>query len=228
MRKFYFLYPKIAYSFPVQLLLNNFQRNLVLMLCWVILFAMISGNFGKYMGIPYLFLDPEYLHKVNFKSFFIIGTVTAGFTTAFHITCYINDGHRFSFIGSMRKPFTKFVINNSVIPVAFLIAYVYQIVKFQISNEYSSRMELGLNVSGLLVGYFVMTSLFSAYFWFTHNDIFEYVVCKIDEKLKTNVRVTRKNVMKKLDIARKKQVRVDNYLDYDLKFKNVKDTTFLQ
>jgi len=226
MRKFYFLYPKIAYSFPVQLLLNNFQRNLVLMLCWVILFAMISGNFGKYMGIPYLFLDPEYLHKVNFKSFFIIGTVTAGFTTAFHITCYINDGHRFSFIGSMRKPFTKFVINNSVIPVAFLIAYLYQIVKFQISNEYSTGMDLALNVSGLLVGYFVMTSLFSAYFWFTHNDIFEYVVCKIDEKLKANVRVTRKNVMKKLDIARKKQVRVDNYLDYDLKFKNVKDTTF--
>ena len=226
MRKFYFLYPKIAYSFPVQLLLNNFQRNLVLMLCWVVLFAMISGNFGKYMGIPYLFLDPEYLHKVNFKSFFIIGTVTAGFTTAFHITCYINDGHRFSFIGSMRKPFTKFVINNSVIPVAFLIAYLYQIVKFQISNEYSTGMDLALNVSGLLVGYFVMTSLFSAYFWFTHNDIFEYVVCKIDEKLKANVRVTRKNVMKKLDIARKKQVRVDNYLDYDLKFKNVKDTTF--
>jgi len=226
MRKLYFLYPKIAYSFPVQLLLNNFQRNLVLMLCWVVLFAMISGNFGKYMGIPYLFLDPEYLHKVNFKSFFIIGTVTAGFTTAFHITCYINDGHRFSFIGSMRKPFTKFVINNSVIPVAFLIAYLYQIVKFQISNEYSTGIDLALNVSGLLVGYFVMTSLFSAYFWFTHNDIFEYVVCKIDEKLKTNVRVTRKNVMKKLDIARKKQVRVDNYLDYDLKFKNVKDTHF--
>jgi hypothetical protein len=226
MRKFYFLYPKIAYSFPVQLLLNNFQRNLVLMLCWFVLFAMISGNFGKYMGIPYLFLDPEYLHKVNFKSFFIIGTVTAGFTTAFHITCYINDGHRFSFIGSMRKPFTKFVINNSVIPVAFLIAYLYQIVKFQISNEYSTGTDLALNVSGLLVGYFVMTSLFSAYFWFTHNDIFEYVVCKIDEKLKANVRVTRKSVMKKLDIARKKQVRVDNYLDYDLKFKNVKDTTF--
>ena len=160
MRKLYFLYPKIAYSFPVQLLLNNFQRNLVLMLCWVILFAMISGNFGKYMGIPYLFLDPEYLHKVNFKSFFIIGMVTAGFTTAFHITCYINDGHRFSFIGSMRKPFTKFVINNSVIPVAFLIAYIYQIVKFQINNEYSSRVELGLNVSGLLVGYFAMTTCF--------------------------------------------------------------------
>jgi hypothetical protein len=126
----------------------------------------------------------------------------------------------------MRKPFTKFVINNSVIPIAFLITYVYQIVKFQISNEFSTRMDLTLNIGGLLVGYFVMTSFFSIYFWFTHNDIFQYVVCRIDEKLKTNVRVTRKNAMKKLDIARKKQVRVDNYLDYDLKFKNVKDTTF--
>jgi hypothetical protein len=187
---------------------------------------MISGNFGKYMGIPYLFLDPEYLHKVNFTSFFIIGMVTGGFTTAFHITCYITDGHRFSFIGSMRKPFTKFVINNSVIPIAFLVTYVSQIIKFQINNEYVTRADLVGHVSGLITGFFVMTSLLSVYFWFTNNDIFKYVVCRIDEKLKTSVRVTRKSVMKKLDIVRKKQVRVDNYLDYDFKFKNVKDTTF--
>ncbi|WP_276366059.1 patatin-like phospholipase family protein [Chryseolinea sp. H1M3-3] len=226
MRKFYYLYPKIVYSFPVQLLLNNFQRNLVLMLCWFVLFALISGSFGQYLGIPYLFLDPEYLHKVNFTSFFIIGMVTGGFTTAFHITCYITDGHRFSFIGSMRKPFTKFVINNSVVPVAFLITYIFQIIKFQINNEYVTRTDLISQVGGLMAGYLVMTSLLSAYFWFTNNDIFKYVVCRIDEKLKTNVRATRKSVMKKLDIVRKKQVRVDNYLDYDFKFKNVKDTTF--
>lgn len=226
MRKFYFLYPKIVYSFPVQLLLNNLQRNIVLMLCWFVLFAMISGSFGQYLGIPYLFLDPEYLHKVNFTSFFIIGGVTGGFTTAFHITCYIIDGHRFSFIGSMPKPFTKFVINNSIIPMAFLVTYIFQIVKFQINNEYVTRVDLFRYVGGLLTGYLVMTSLLSVYFWFTNNDIFKYVVCRIDEKLKTNVRVTRRSVMKKLDIVRKKQVRVDNYLDYDFKFKNVKDTTF--
>ena len=34
--------------------------------------------------------------------------------------------------------------------------------------------------------------------------------------------------MKKLDIARKKQVRVDNYLDYDLKFKTCKGHNFLR
>jgi hypothetical protein len=226
MRKFYFLYRKVAYSFPVQLLLNNFQRNLVLMLCWFFLFALISGSFGKYMGIPYLFLDPEYLHKVNFRSFFILGMATGGFTTAFHITCYITDGHRFSFIGSMPKPFTKFVINNSVIPVAFLVTYIFQIIKFQFNNEYSTRVDIAWNVGGLITGYFVMTTILSIYFWFTNKDIFKYVVGQIDEKLKTNVRATRRSVMKKLDIVRKKQVRVDNYLDYDLKLKHVKDTKF--
>src|SRR6187399_643598 len=124
MRKLYFLIPNLFYSFPVQLLLNNIRRNHVLMLCWVILFAMITGNFGKYLGIPYLFLDPEYLNKVNFTSFFIMGTVTAGFTTAFHITSYINDGHRFSFVGTLTKPFTKFSINNSFIPFLFLGVYL--------------------------------------------------------------------------------------------------------
>src|SRR3954465_2076272 len=102
------------YSFPVQLLLNNFQRNQVLLLCWVLLFAMITGTFGKYLGIPYLFLDPEYLNQVNFTSFFILGLCTAGFTTDFHITCYINDGHRFSFVGSLSRPFSKFAVNNSI------------------------------------------------------------------------------------------------------------------
>ena len=82
LRRLYFFIPKLAYSFPVQLLLNNLKRNQVLLLCWIILFAMITGSFGKYIGIPYLFLDPEYLNRVNFQSFFIMGVVIAGFSTA--------------------------------------------------------------------------------------------------------------------------------------------------
>ena len=96
------------YSFPIQLLLNNLRRNHVLMLCWIILFAMITGNFGKYIGIPYLFLDPEYLNDVNFTSFLIIGLMVYGFTAAFNITCFITDAHRFAFVGALSNPFNKF------------------------------------------------------------------------------------------------------------------------
>lgn len=226
MRKLYFLFPVFVKSFPVQLLLNNLKRNHVLVLCWVVLFAMITGGFGKYLGIPYLFLDPEYLNKVNFTSFFIIGLCLAGFTTAFHITCYITDGHRFSFIGALSRPFTKFAINNSVIPILFLGMYIYQIVRFQKNNEYVTGEDLAWNLAGMVAGYLTMTLFFFVYFWFTNKDIFKYVVCRIDEKIKSNVKVTRATSLKKLDIARKKQVPVDHYLDYDFKFKKVEDHHF--
>lgn len=187
---------------------------------------MITGNFGKYLGIPYLFLDPEYLNQVGFMSFFIMGMLLAGFTMAFHITCYISDGHRFSFIGTLPNPFKKFTVNNSLIPVSFLITYVYQVVAFQISNEYSSRIQLFQNLAGLAVGFTVMTMLFSIYFRLTNKDIFKYMVCRIDEKLKQNVKVTRASAMRKVDVARKKQVRVDNYLTGYLRIKDVDATTF--
>src|SRR5215213_1308273 len=116
-KRLFNLAPRIAYSFPVQLFLNNLKRNIVLIFCWVILFAMVTGSFGKYLGIPYLFLDPEYLNHVNFRSFFIMGLASAGFVTAFHISCYIIDGHRFSFVGTLSSPFSKFALNNSLIPV---------------------------------------------------------------------------------------------------------------
>lgn len=226
MRSLYFFIPKLYYSFPIQLLLNNFRRNHVLILCWIILFAMITGNFGKYLGIPYLFLDPEYLNKVSFASFFMMGLLTAGFTMAFHITCYISDGHRFSFIGALPNPFKKFTVNNSIIPAAFLIVYVYQIIGFQINNEYTTQVGLLIELSGLFAGYISMTLAFSIYFRLTNKDIFKYVVCRIDEKIKENVTITRASALHKIDIVKKKQVRVDYYLDGFLRVKPVESTSF--
>ena len=215
----------IVYFFPIQLFLTNLKRNQVLVLCWVILFAMATGSFGQYLGIPYLFLDPEYLNQVSFTSFFIMGSVVAGFTVAFHITCYIADGHRFTFIGTVARPFTKFSINNSLIPLAFLITYLIEITRFQLNNEYVSPGQVALNITGFITGFLLMTLLLFTYFWFTNKDIFKYVVCRIDEKIKQNVQVTRASAMNKLDIAKKKQVRVDYYLD-NFKIKKVEDTGF--
>lgn len=220
------LFSNFYYSFPVQLLINNIKRNHILILCWIVLFAMVTGAFGKYLGIPYLFLDPEYLNEVSFTSFFIIGTALGGFTIAFHITCYIIDGHRFTFVGTLPRPFTKFTLNNSLIPLAFLITYIYQIISFQYSLQYSTSEAITKNLIGFFSGYIAMTALLFFYFWWTNKDIFKYVVCQIDEKLKQRVQVTRATSMKKLDIARKRQVRVDNYLDFNFRFKKVNDDGF--
>ncbi|MGK7388831.1 MAG: patatin-like phospholipase family protein [Candidatus Cyclobacteriaceae bacterium M2_1C_046] len=214
---------QIYYSFPVQLLINHFRRNHIMLLCWILLLLFITGNVGNYMGIPYLFLDPEYLNEVGFKSFFVVGLVLAGFSIAFHIATYIMDGPRFSFIGTLSKPFTKFSLNNSIIPLAFLFFYILLIIKYQVANEYTTKQDLLVEISGLLLGYFLMTFILYLYFWFTNKDIFRYVVCKVDEKLKQNFKVTRASAMKKLDIARKKQITVLNFLDTDLKVKPTYD-----
>lgn len=216
---------RVFYFFPVQLLFSNLKRNQVLLLCWVVLFMMATGSFGRYLGIPYLFLDPEYLNRVDFTSFFIMGLVTAGFTIAFHITCYISDGHRFTFVGTLARPFTKFSVNNSLIPLVFLITYVTEIIAFQLNNEYSSPAWVAMDVAGFLSGFLVMTLLFFSYFWFTNKDIFKYVVCRIDEKLKQKVQVTRASAMKKLDIARNRQTRVDYYIE-GFRIKKVEDNNF--
>lgn len=224
--QFFKLSQDFFYSLPIRLLVNHFKRNQVLLLCWVFLFLIISGNFGNYLGIPYLFLDPVYLNKVNFSSYFIIGVVLAGFSIAFHITTYIIDAHRFSFLGTISKPFTVFSFNNSIIPFAFLISYVIFIIRYQIANEYSSGEKLLADITGLLCGYVAMTLALFAYFWFTNKDIFKYVVCKLDEKLKQNIKATRASAMKKLNIARKKQLKVTSYLGLNLEPKKVIENDF--
>ncbi|HQQ98641.1 MAG TPA: patatin-like phospholipase family protein [Cyclobacteriaceae bacterium] len=217
------LFSAFLYSFPVQLLINNFKRNQILLLCWAVLFAMITGNFGKYLGIPYLFLDPEYLNEVNFTSFAFMGLLVYGFTAAFHITCYISDGHHFSFVGAMSRPFRKFSLNNSLLPTTFLITYLYQVISFQVNNEYTTGTELALDLAGFATGYLAMAFLLQLYFRYTQKDIFKYMVCRLDEKIKQTVKVTRASAMNKLDIAKKKQARVDYYLDTDFRFKKVMD-----
>jgi hypothetical protein len=178
------LFSAFLYSFPIQLLINNFKRNQILLLCWAVLFAMITGNFGKYLGIPYLFLDPEYLNEVNFTSFAFMGLLVYGFTAAFHITCYISDGHHFSFVGAMSRPFRKFSLNNSLLPTTFLITYLYQVISFQVNNEYTTGTELALDLAGFATGYLAMALLLQLYFRYIQKDIFKYMVCCLDEKIK--------------------------------------------
>ena len=214
---------KVFYSFPIQLLLNQFKRSQLMIFGWVVLLAMVTGSFGKYLGIPYLFLDPEYLDHVDFLSFFILGLVTAGYAAAYNITGYITEGHSFAFVGALARPFTKFALNNSILPLIFISVFVFEVVAFQVNNEFAGIQELFFRLGGFFCGLFLLTALLYTYFYFTQKDIFKYVVCKLDEKLKKNVRLTRASAMRKLTIARKSQVRVDYYFDYDLRFKKVRD-----
>ncbi|MDN5199908.1 patatin-like phospholipase family protein [Fulvivirgaceae bacterium BMA10] len=212
------MFEKLFYSFPVQLLINHIKKNHALLLCWIILFAVVTGNFGRILGIPYLFLDPEYMNKTGFWSFFIVGITVGGFVMAFHITSYIIDGDKFRFLGALTRPFTKFCINNSIIPLAFMITYIISIVRFQIDNEYGSTVKIFVELSGFITGFSCMIIFLFTYFWTTNKDIFKILASNVEKKLK-RVKATRIQLMKKYQTERKNVIRVDNYINLSLRFK---------
>ena len=140
---------KIYFSFPIQLFFLHLKKNHGLLLIWLLLFLIITGNFGRVFGIPYLFLDPEYLGQTGFLSFFVVGIVLGGFIMAFNISSYILDGPRYSFLGTLSRPFTKFIVNNSIIPLSFLILYIKEIIEFQRMSEQIEIGSINIKIFGL-------------------------------------------------------------------------------
>lgn len=208
----------LLYSFPVQLLINHIRNNQLLLLCWFFLFATVTGGFGRVFGIPYLFLDAEYIKEVNFWSFFIIGVSLGGFIMAFHITSYIMDGPKFSFLGLLTRPFTRFSINNAVIPTVFLIVYILCLFRFQVNNEFSGYNNVWVKVSGLLSGCFAMFTVLFSYFRFTNKDIFKIMASNVDRKIKRTP-IARNKAMSRYKNAKSEALRIDNYLDTSLRIR---------
>jgi len=208
----------VYYSLPVQLLVLHLRKNQLLLLSWVFLFSAVTGSVGKNLGIPYLFLDPEYLGRVDFFSFFIVGIAIGGLTMAYHITCYILDGNSFSFLGVLSRPFAKLAFNNAIIPFAFLITYIFKIISFQLEYEYNTHWDIFLKVAGLLCGFLLMMVFLFAYFKLTNVDIFKFVASNVNRQLK-KVTISRKRIMQNLTAARKKQKRVVHYIDINCKLR---------
>ncbi|WP_017731492.1 patatin-like phospholipase family protein [Nafulsella turpanensis] len=210
----------LYHSFPIRLLIHNIKNNQVLLFLWAFLFAVVTQNFGKVLGIPYLFLDPEYMYKVNFWSFFVIGIVLAAYTMAFHITCYILDGPKFPFLGTLPRPFGKFCINNSLIPLLFLLTYIICIIRFQLDYEYNTPYRISVYIGGLLSGLSLMIGAMFLYFRFTNQDIFRLFANNVNRKLK-KIKITRANLIRRLAAAKNKPASVSYYLDERLYLRKV-------
>ena len=214
------MFKDLYHLFPVQLLIHHIRNNQVLLLLWALLFAVVTQNFGKVLGIPYLFLDPEYMYKVDFWSFFVIGLVLAAFTMAFHITCYILDSAKFPFLGTLSRPFSKFCVNNSIIPFVFLVTYIICIIQFQLEYEYNTPFTISIYISGLLSGFFLMLIVIFLYFRFTNQDIFRFLASNVNKKLK-KMKLTRANLIRRLAAAKKKPKKVNYYFDLRLKLHKI-------
>lgn len=152
----------IFYSFPVQLILLHLRKFLFMIMPWVLLILIVTGQvFAKY-GWLYLFLDPEYFGKVNVLSFFIVGVALGGFIFVWNITSYILNSFRFPFLAAFESPFLRYSINNAVIPLIFIVIYFASLIEFQYYDELKSFLEVLAYQGALICG--MMLLLFTTSF----------------------------------------------------------------
>lgn len=173
---------RVYYFFPLQLLLLHLRNNQLLLLFWILLTAFVCRWVGLKYGVPYLLLDPEYLGKVNYWSYFILGFSCGGFIMAYHLASYISNSYRFSFLATLSRPFFKYCVNNSFVPLVFVIIYLWQIISFQYENEMLARDKIFINSLGFIVGIvsFILPSL--TYFFTANKDIFQLFGISVNDK----------------------------------------------
>jgi len=160
---------RFVYFFPVQLLILHFKKNHALIAICLILVALAHGFIGKQYGVSQLFLYPEYRGETGFLSFSILGFAYGGFILAFNLYTYILHGYRFRFIASLSKPFVKFSINNAVIPVAIILAYLIHSCAYQLTKELQSPEQIFVHVGGFICGMTLFLVVSSFYFLKTNK-----------------------------------------------------------
>jgi len=157
------------------------------------------------------------MDKVNFWSFVIMGIVLGGFSMAFNISSYILDSFRFPFLGTLPKPFSHFCLNNSLIPLSFLIYYIVRIIGFQQKMEADPGLHTLADIAGLLVGFSLMIVLLFVYFFRTNNDIFK-ILGLTSSKERSKSSANKKNAFKKLRMLKRSKVKVNSYLSIRFRF----------
>ena len=159
------LLKNIFYSFPIQLLILHFRKYQILLVIWAILISTINSGFLENFGADSLFFVPEYMGKVNALSTALVGITMGVFFMSWNITTFILHTKRFKFLATTSKPFLKYCINNSVLPLLFLFFYLFKAVHFNLNKELISVSDVALLVTGFSGG-LILSIVFSFAFFF--------------------------------------------------------------
>ena len=175
---------EIYYSFPIQLLLLSFKRQQFLLIFWIFLTVIIVGKFGTRIGMPAVFLDPEYLGHVDYLSFAVVGIGFGAMFVTWNVVMYILHSYRYPFMASLRFPLGMFFINNSIIPLAFIISYFTAIVLFQVNNEFKGFAIIFFDLLGFSAGFAFMILITTVFFSLTNQNAGSIIAAN-KEKIRT-------------------------------------------
>ncbi len=170
------------YSLPIQLMLLHFRRYQILLLFWFIFFSVVNGSFMRMFGASSLFLSPEYLNNVSPLSTAMVGGAIAIFLLSWNITTFILHTKQIRFLATTAQPFLKYCINNSVIPVLFLVFYCIKAVQFDVESELLSVWEILFLILGFLSGFLLIIILGFTYFFSADKTIYWRMKKKMKEE----------------------------------------------
>ena len=151
--------------FPFRLLSAHVKYNFFGLIYWVLLFGIVSGNLASFFGVPFLFYTPEYHGQLSFFSFFLLGIALGGFFMTFQAYSYAKLGPRFPFLLVVSTPFFKFILNNSILPISFLIYFTYKTCTFLANEELLEFGEIFNKIFGLFAGIASFTLIALLYFF---------------------------------------------------------------
>jgi len=155
---------QVWYSFPVQLLALQVRQNHMLLALWMLLALFIGNHLASKFGVQYLFLEPEYKGVVGFTSFFLVGVGLGGLIMTWNLTTYLLNARYFPFLATLERPFGKYCINNSLLPIGFFTYYSWQLKRFLQAELDFGNGQLFALLSSLGLGVVVVVIALVVYF----------------------------------------------------------------
>lgn len=140
----------------------------------MLLFGYTLNYFAARYGVAFQFLFPEYMGETNPVAFSMVGFTLGGFILAFNLYTYILHGFRFPFIATLNRPFVKFSINNFILPLTFVLTYIFASISFQREQELLGWWVIAYNIVGFILGLFLFLLLSLMYFRFTNKNVLNY------------------------------------------------------
>ena len=119
----------------------------------------------KNFGADSLFLAPEYLGNVTVFSFAFVGIAVGMFIMSWHVTTFILFSRHFKFLAATTNPFLRYCINNSIIPLIFLIFYFFRAWHFDHYKELIATTDIIFSCGGFICGLFFVLAISFIYFF---------------------------------------------------------------
>ena len=136
-----------------------------------------------------------------------------------NLTTYLLDAHYFPFLASLARPFTKFCLNNIIIPLTFIIVFITELIYFQAYQEFWDSGTIFYNCVGFVFGLIVLVLFSAVYFYYTNKDILSFLNIGANEppNLLKTIAPGRRDPNIHVIKSGKQKWRVDTYLMLSLK-----------